>query len=390
MISMKEFGEQLHRLGFTFYTGVPCSFLSSMINYAINECEYVGAANEGDAVAIAAGAWLGGKKPVVLMQNSGLTNAVSPLVSLNYPFRIPVLGFVSLRGEPGIFDEPQHELMGQITEQMLGLMQVEWQYLSLDPAEAGKQLLHAVSVIEKNKPFFFVVRKGTFTKEPLQKQVTKSSLNERKLVKKTADQTPSRYETLTVINNHKCENTVLLATTGKTGRELYEIEDSNGNLYMVGSMGCAGSMGLGLALARPEKSVIVIDGDGSVLMRMGSLATNGFYGPNNMLHILLDNNSHDSTGGQSTVSQHVNFVEIAASCAYRHSIYVHNLKEMEHAIQEWKQTKCLTFLYMKIAKGSKDQLGRPHIKPYEVKDRLQRFLNGEPPMKKDGGSECDR
>lgn len=384
MISMKVFGEELYKSGFSFYTGVPCSFLNSMINYAINECEYVGAANEGDAIAIAAGAWLGWKKTVVLMQNSGLTNAVSPLVSLNYPFRIPVLGFVSLRGEPGIHDEPQHELMGQITTQMLDLMQVDWQYLSYDPVEAGNQLLQAVSVIEQNRPFFFVVRKGTFAAEPLRKQESIVSLNERKLVKQKADQAPSRYEALTAINSMKDKNTVQLATTGITGRELYEIEDRDGNLYMVGSMGCASSMGLGLALVQPKNSVIVIDGDGSVLMRMGSLATNGYYSPANMLHILLDNNAHDSTGGQSTVSHNVDFVELAASCGYRHTIYVHNLMELKQTIQEWKQTSGLTFLYMKIAKGFKDQLGRPQIKPHEVKDRLRQLLSGDPPEKRDG------
>lgn len=286
-------------------------------------------------------------------------------------------------------DEPQHELMGQITTQMLDLIQVEWQYLSLDPVEADRQLLHAVSVIEQNRPFFFVVRKGTFEAEPLRKQEQTHALNERKRVKKNVDQAPSRYEALTVINSLKDDHTVQLATTGKTGRELYEIEDRDGNLYMVGSMGCASSMGLGLAMAQPKNSVIVIDGDGSVLMRMGSLATNGYYSPNNMLHILLDNHSHDSTGGQSTVSSSVDFVELAASCGYRHSIYVHNLMELKQAFQEWKQTKGLTLLYMKIAKGSKKQLGRPHIKPYEVKDRLKRFLHGEILVKKDGGSSCE-
>jgi sulfopyruvate decarboxylase TPP-binding subunit len=112
MLDTKAFGEELKKLGFSFYSGVPCSFLNNLINYAINKCKYVAAANEGDAVAIASGVWLTGRKSVVLMQNSGLTNAVSPLVSLNYPFQIPVLGFVSLRGEPGAHDEPQHELMG--------------------------------------------------------------------------------------------------------------------------------------------------------------------------------------------------------------------------------------------------------------------------------------
>ena len=374
MLNMKTFGHELQKLGFTFYTGVPCSYLKDLINHAINEFDYVAAVNEGDAVAIAAGAYLGGKKPVVLMQNSGLANAVSPLVSLNYPFKLPVLGFVSLRGEQGVPDEPQHELMGQITTQLLELMQVKWMYLSYELEEAKRQLLEASQHIDCNQPFFFVVRHGTFETEALQKQERSSHRNRVKILKNTADQLPTRNEVLSVINSLKDGKTVQLATTGKTGRELYEIEDTCNNLYMVGSLGCVSSLGLGLALSKSHLDIVVIDGDGSLLMRMGSLATNGYYSPPNMLHILLDNQAHDSTGGQSTVSHNVNFVEIVASCGYEKSIYIHSIKELEDHINEWKKTGGLTFLHMNIVKGSSTQLGRPKMKPYEVKERLQLFI----------------
>ncbi|CAM3749901.1 phosphonopyruvate decarboxylase [Alicyclobacillus pomorum] len=374
MLNTKTFGRELQKLGFTFYTGVPCSYLKDLINYAINERDYVAAVNEGDAVAIAAGAYLGGKKPVALMQNSGLANAVSPLVSLNYPFRLPVLGFVSLRGEPGVPDEPQHELMGRITTQLLELMQVRWMYLSYELEEAKRQLLEASRYIDCNQPFFFVVRHGTFETEDLQKQELSSHRNRVKILKNTADQLPNRNDVLAVINRLKDGKTVQLATTGKTGRELYEIEDTCNNLYMVGSLGCVSSLGLGLALSKDHLDVVVIDGDGSLLMRMGSLATNGYYSPPNMLHILLDNQAHDSTGGQSTVSHNVNFVEIAASCGYEKSIYIHSVNELEHHINEWKKTGGLTFLHMNIVKGSSTQLGRPKMKPHEVKERLQLFI----------------
>ncbi len=369
------FGTELKQMGFTFYSGVPCSFLKSLINFAINECEYVGATNEGDAVAIAAGAHLGGRKAVVLMQNSGLTNAISPLTSLIHPFRIPILGFVSLRGEPGISDEPQHELMGQITSQMLSTMNIQWEYLSLDLEEAKKQLHRADQCIKNNKPFFFIVKKGTFEPIDLREQQLKTSVNMLNCQKVRNDQLPSRYEVLDVINSLKDANTIQLAATGKTGRELYELEDAPNNLYMIGSMGCVSSLGLGLSLTREGKDIIAIDGDGALLMRMGSLATNGYYSPSNMLHILLDNNTHDSTGGQLTVSHNVNFVDIAAACGYVHAKYVHDLEELERCIKSWKQHKQLTFLYVKIAKGSKKNLGRPKIQPYEVWERLQVFLN---------------
>ena len=375
MLNTNKFGNELKRLGFDFYSGVPCSFLKNLINYSINECNYIAAANEGDAVAIASGAYLGGRKPVVLMQNSGLTNAVSPLTSLNYPFQIPVLGFVSLRGEPGLIDEPQHELIGLITTQMLDLMQIKWQFLSTDNSIAMKQLEIANKWIEKKQPFFFVVKKGTFESENLKIKKQFIYKNKEKNEKISADALPSRFDTLKVINGCKDEKTVQLATTGITGRELYEVEDCPNNLYMVGSMGCVSSLGLGLALTRKELDIVVIDGDGSLLMRMGSLATNGCYQPENMLHILLDNQTHDSTGGQSTVAHNVNFVDIAAACGYEQSSYIHSLDELENRIQEWKETKGLTFLYVKIAKGSRPNLGRPKILPSEVKTRLRRFIN---------------
>jgi phosphonopyruvate decarboxylase len=375
MLETKTFGNHLKALGFDFYTGVPCSFLKDLINYSINECKYIAATNEGDAVAIAAGAYLGGRKPIVLMQNSGLTNAISPLTSLTYPFEIPILGFVSLRGEPGLQDEPQHELMGEITVKMLDLMKIKWAFLSPVDHVAKKQVQIAADFIEKQETFFFVVKKGTFTNEKLNNDVFEKSENKKKTRKTAVDEVPSRYETLRTINQCKDENTIQLATTGKTGRELYEIEDAANNIYMVGSMGCASSLGLGLACTRKDKDVVIIDGDGAILMRMGSLATNGYYRPENMLHILLDNQSHDSTGGQRTVSHNVNFVEIAAASGYENSYYVHSLEELQVKIAEWKKIKGLTFIYLKISPGSKKHLGRPKIAPAEVKARLQLFMN---------------
>ena len=375
MINTELFGKHLQDLGFSFFSGVPCSYLKHLINYAINECEYVGAANEGDAVAIASGAYLGGRKAVVLMQNSGLTNAISPLTSLNYPFHLPLLGFVSLRGEPGVPDEPQHELMGLITPQLLNLMQVQWQYLSLDWEEVKSQLMQAIQVLNQNQPFFFVVKKGTFTSVILKHQTDLPRINANIQREHGSDELPTRFEALSVINSTKNPKTVHLATTGMTGRELYEIEDYAGNFYMVGSMGCISSLGLGLALTRKHHDIVVIDGDGSLLMRMGSLATNGSLRPHNMLHILLDNNAHDSTGGQKTVSHHIRFVETAAACGYAKSIYIHHLGELEAAIKDWKAAKQLTFLYLRIVPGSREHIGRPQIKPYEVKHRLISYLD---------------
>jgi phosphonopyruvate decarboxylase len=374
MIETKLFGDEMKALGFQFYSGVPCSFLKSLINYAINDCEYVMAANEGDAVAIASGAQLGGRKSVVLMQNSGLTNATSPLTSLNYTFKLPVLGFVSLRGEPGLKDEPQHELMGQITEKMLTLMEVQWAYLSEDMESALKQLQEANAAIESGKTFFFVVKKGTFGDVKLKDQKLKPA-QKSIVVRSTVDGAkPIRTQALKAISDLADSKTVLLATTGKTGRELFEVEDKPNNLYMVGSMGCISSFALGLAIARPDLQVIAIDGDGAAIMRLGALTTNGYYQPTNLLHILLDNNAHDSTGGQATVSHFIDFAAIAAAAGYPKAEDINTIDELSDSIKTWSKERGLKFIRLQISQGSPAELGRPTVKPFEVKDRLMKFI----------------
>lgn len=376
MTNTLEFGNALKKNGYDFFSGVPCSFLKYLINYSINECEFYMAPNEGEATAIASGAHFANRKGVVMMQNSGLGNAVSPLTSLNYVFRIPILGFVSLRGEPGLKDEPQHELMGTETTNLLDIMQIEWEYLSDNTNKAIKQIETANRAIENNKTFFFVVKKNTFDKIDL---INKSlSFNNKKAVifdDKETDQNPSRLSVLETLNNHRNKSTVFMATTGKTGRELYEVDDNKNNLYMVGSMGCISSLAMGLALTKKEKNIVAIDGDGAFLMRMGSITTITQYNPNNLLHILLDNNSNDSTGGQYTVSKNVDFIELAKSCGYKKVIYCHNLDSLSKYFNEWQENKGLTFLYIKISKGSKKNLGRPSVKPYEIKDRLIKNIN---------------
>jgi phosphonopyruvate decarboxylase len=374
MLNTNWLGNELKELGYQFYTGVPCSYLKDLINYAINHCEYVAATNEGEAVSIASGASLGKRKAVVLMQNSGLTNAVSPLTSLNYTFQLPVLGFVSLRGEKGVPDEPQHELMGQITTKMLELMEIEWEFLATNEKVAKEQITRANERIEKGQTFFFIVKKATFEKEKLLSQPTKINTKLCIINKSKQDELPTRFNVLQVINQLKDRNSIHLATTGKTGRELNHIEDAPNNLYMVGSMGCVSSIGLGLALSQRDKDIIAIDGDGALLMRFGNLATNGYYAPSNLLHILLDNNTHDSTGGQSTVSQNIDFIQAASACGYPIALYAHNLLEFKEYITHWKEFKGLTFLYIKISKGSLENLGRPKVSPIKVKERLQSFL----------------
>ncbi|OQA77128.1 MAG: hypothetical protein BWY32_02631 [bacterium ADurb.Bin243] len=386
MINTPQFGGALKNEGFNFFSGVPCSYLKYFINYALNECDYVMAANEGDAAAVCAGAYMGGRLPVFICQNSGLTNAVSPLTSLNYIFRIPLLGFVSLRGASGCPDEPQHELMGEITGGLLDLMKIKWDYLSGEETLWRKQLLNAAETVKSGETYFFVVKKNTFGEVKLkEKSRPASNLSKNILIGQTGaacednkDETlyAARIEALKTIAGRCGPETLLIATTGMTGRELYDLGDRANNFYMVGSMGCAGSIGLGLALCRPERKIAVIDGDGALLMRMGSMATAGYYSPGNMLHVLLDNRSHASTGGQFTVSPSVNFAAAAHSCGYKRSITAENIESLAKRIEEWKRSPELTFIHLRISESVAAEAGRPAIKPFEVKERLMKFLSG--------------
>ena len=374
VLNTNRIGKLLNAHGFGFFAGVPCSYLQSLINYAVNDQEYITAANEGDAVAICAGATLGGRKSVVLMQNSGLTNATSPLTSLIYTFGIPILGFVSLRGDPEFADEPQHELMGQITTGFLDLMRVPWTLLSRDMDEAVRQIEEADAVIKSGRPFFFVVRKDTFEETTLKPQVMNFPEPGRLVARTRQEEVPPRIEVLETLHRLAKPDCVLLATTGKTGRELHEVEDAPNNLYMVGSMGCVSSLGLGLALARKDRKIVAIDGDGAILMRAGAMSALGYYRPANLLHILLDNGTHDSTGGQATVSGGIAFPAIAGAMGYPHAVHVHDLDELRAEFERWHQQGGLTFLYCRIAKGSKKNLGRPGLTPKQVRTRLEEFL----------------
>ena len=371
------------------------------------------------------------KYGVVLMQNSGLSNALSPLTSLNHTFNIPILGFVSLRGEPNKqgqnTDEPQHELLGRITDKLLQTCEAECAFLDSNFEVACKQLSHAKAVLESNKSFFFIVRNNCFEKVALKNNPldlnfknaesnthTTSNTNAQRgsilrwicglcsceqgnrtdssLTKRTTNlpqirakdnappqNKPTRLQALQIIQSIG-KDCALLATTGKCGRELYELGDKENQLYMVGSMGCVSALGLGIAL-KSSKKVIAIDGDSALLMRLGTLSGNAYYAKvankGNFCHILLDNQSHDSTGGQFNLSPFVDFVAVAKSCGYEVAKKAQDLDEFSAILAEFleAQNGGAYFIYLDLAKGSKKDLGRPKITPKQVAVRFSAWLN---------------
>lgn len=384
MIEAAEFLRQATALGYRWYAGVPCSFLAPLIDHvsAHPDLTYLSAANEGDAVAMAAGAWLGGRASVALMQNSGLGNAVSPLTSLNAVFRIPVLLLVTLRGEPGIADEPQHALMGRITPALLDTMEIPWARLPDSPEALGPALAKAHAAMEETeRPYALLVGKGSFSAPAPSPAGAPPPRREPGAVPRARWQgpgarRPSRREALERVAALAPErDTVLIATTGHTGRELYALGDRPHQLYLVGSMGCASSLALGLALARPALRVIVLDGDGAALMRMGNLATIGAYRPPNLVHVVLDNEAHGSTGGQATVSAGLSFAGVAAACGYPMVWEGDALSLLDEALGP-TQGSGPVFVHLKIAPGAPAGLPRPSLSPVEARRRFMAHIGG--------------
>jgi phosphonopyruvate decarboxylase len=376
MITADDFITEAGRAGFDFYTGVPCSFLTPLINGVLSSpsLAYVGAASEGEAVAIASGAWLAGRQTVVMCQNSGLGNAVNPLTSLNHPFRIPTLFLTTWRGEPGIPDEPQHEIMGQITQDLISLMRLEQAPFPQARQALAPALTHAVERMETTGlPYAFVVKKDDVADTPLDQAPRALPAPGQRAHFPGDGPRPSRAAVLERFLAIVPDEAGVIATTGKCGRELFTLADRPQHLYQVGSMGGASGMGLGVAL-NSQRPVVVLDGDGAALMKLGTFATIGAYAPTNLVHVLLDNGVHDSTGGQATVSASVDFATIALACGYRYAASAESLDGFESAFRAALATGGPAMIHLRIAPGSMARLGRPTVKPADVARRFRDFL----------------
>lgn len=394
MLDPQEFINSLDGHGISFYAGVPCSFLKEPMSILASRPNYVGAAIETDAAAMCAGAWLAGKKTAVFCQNSGLGNLISPLSSLNAPFEIPTLMVMGWRGKPGNQDEPQHRLMGNVTLQMLAQMDVEAFELPTKPNEAGKTIERAMVVLNAGKKSVALLvgpktfapharifgEKGSKNPENHQRNLENcekspgiSEKNPENL--KNTDQMPTRYDLLSAISKNIPDNVAIIATTGKCGRELCAIKDKEQHFYMVGSMGSAGAIGLGVAL-NTMRPALVLDGDGAALMRLGTMATIGRMHPKKLIHVIIDNQAHDSTGGQPTGSENVDFCGVANACGYVSAV---SCDDIQIAIQQIN--RCLSsqgphLLHIRIRAGSVPGLGRPKVQPHEVAARFRAFLAG--------------
>lgn len=372
MINPSHFIQTLKENNIDFFTGVPDSLLKEFCAYILEnipENQNIIAANEGNAVAIAAGYHLAtNKTALVYLQNSGQGNTLNPLISLTSKevYSIPLLLVIGWRGQPGIKDEPQHKKQGQITEQLLKIMGIEYQILSKDIEKAKKQIKELAEKSQKEKtPTALLIEKGTFEEYKLKKQQEKYPLK--------------REETLEIITKKLNNNEIIVSTTGKTSRELYEIREKNKQTHekdflTVGSMGHSSSIALGIALQKPNRQVIIIDGDGAAIMHMGSLAINGSTKLKNLKHIIINNGCHESVGGQPTVGNKISLPEIAKACGYKTILKAENKEQLEESLDTLKQKEEIVFLEIKVEKGSRKDLGRPKTTPIENKEAFMKYI----------------
>ncbi|MDG4834263.1 phosphonopyruvate decarboxylase [Solwaraspora sp. WMMD1047] len=361
--------------GVTLVSGVPCSYLTPVINQAISDPRvcYLAATQEGEAVAVAAGAWLGGGLGCAIGQNSGLGNMVNPLTSLLHPASIPALLLVTWRGEPGYRDEPQHALMGRTTTDLLDLMEVPWDLLPTEPVRLSRVLSSASRHMSTGRrPYAIVMQKDTVAPATLYEDpVPRSACT----VRRSPDppQLPARAEVLSALLATAPVDAALISATGYTSRELYTLDDRPANFYLVGAMGSAASVGLGVA-TQTTRPVIVIDGDGGVLMRLGALATVGRYGRAGLVHLVLDNGQHESTGGQSTGSVGIDLAGVAAACGYRDVYTCSSIPELADILPAALAGAGPALIHLPIRAGALGGLGRPTVTPAEVARRFRSFV----------------
>lgn len=373
MIDTKEFYDALSNYGIDFFTGVPDSLLKDICSYITDntpEERHIIAANEGSSVGLAVGSYLAsGKLPLVYMQNSGFGNTVNPLLSIadDVVYGIPLLLLIGWRGEPGTKDEPQHVKQGQVSEELLIAMSLPYQIIHSE-SNINTVLDKAVSLaMSEKRPYALLVRKNTFAKYKLQKEtVSFFPLNREGAVRLVIDQL--------------AEEDIVVSTTGKTSREVFEHRKSKDQTHerdflTVGAMGHTSSIAVGIAIEKKERNVFCLDGDGSVLMHMGSLAINGMMKDlNNFKHIVINNGAHDSVGGQPTVGFDIDFTKIAEACGYTMVASASSIEEIKSKLTDTINHKGRAFLEIKVNKGARENLGRPTKTPKENKSTFQHFL----------------
>lgn len=381
MISPGALLQYIESRGVEFFTGVPDSQLQAFClglyqAYGEDPRKHIVAVNEGNAVALGAGYHLAtGKIPLVYLQNSGLGNAVNPATSLTDPavYGVPVMYMVGWRGEPGIHDEPQHRKQGEITLDLLDVLGIT--HVVIDPDSTLESFIaHFDSVLlpllKEGRSIAVVVKKGAFEKPVGSFPKQSSALGREHVIQKIAEATT--------------EKDIIVSTTGKISRELFEYRKTSGSAYAshdfltVGSMGHASAIALSVAIQHPEKRVWCLDGDGAALMHMGSLTTIGTVHPANLIHVVLNNGSHESVGGMPTVASRVDFDRIVTGAGYQKALRVTQDEELEECIALCTNVaEGPVFIEIVVASGARADLIRPDTTPQHNKQMFMQTLSKE-------------
>ena len=374
MIKTKQFYDSLNQNGIDFFTGVPDSLLKDFCSYVTDNAEssnHVISANEGGSVALAIGYYLATKKvPLVYMQNSGFGNIINPLLSLADPkvYGIPMILLIGWRGEPKIKDEPQHIKQGEVSESLLKTLDIPYKIISKDSEDINSIIYNSINYANSKKtPFAFLIRKNSFEPYALKNKLnTNFDLSREQAIIRSAK----------LIE----DSDIIVATTGKTSRELFEYRSRNNlghhkDFLTVGGMGHANQIALGIALAKPSKKIYCFDGDGAALMHTGSLGIIGDLSLKNFKHIIFNNGAHDSVGGQPTIGFNIDFRNLAKSFNYNKTFKIEKSGDFEKIFNAFKIEKGPCLLEIIVNKGARENLGRPTISPIENKYNFMSFIN---------------
>ena len=346
-------------IGADYFAGVPDSQLKALCNYlmatyGVDGAHHVIAANEGNAVALAAGYHLAtGKVPLVYMQNSGEGNIINPVASLlnEKVYGIPMIFVIGWRGEPGVHDEPQHIFQGEVTLKLLEVMDIAYMVVSFGTSESEMDEVMARfrELLEQGKQVAFVIRKGALEFDGKVKYSNDNAMKREEIIRHILDVSGKDP---------------IVSTTGKASRELFELRearhDGHGRDFLtVGSMGHSSSIALGIAQQKVDTRVWCIDGDGAALMHLGSMAVIGMQKPRNLVHIVINNGAHETVGGMPTAAGGISLPEIARACGYEFVQTVSDYNELDQALCKVASLKCLCFIEAKAALGARVDLGRP-------------------------------
>jgi phosphonopyruvate decarboxylase len=380
VLDSRQFNLLLRRAGFDFASGVPCSLIEGVLRdlETGQEILYAPAVREDVAVGLAAGAWLAGRRPVVLMQNSGLGTSLNALASLSLMYGLPLLLVVTWRGHGGK-DAPEHILTGAITEPLLALLGIPHRVLSASSAASDVAWAKA-EMDRRSAPVALVVPPGLFaadeehsaTIERAMPAYPPASYPKRQIRRPAI----SRFAAITAAVKQLDDEAVIHAN-GHPARESHAISDRAQNFYMLGSMGLASAIGLGIALAQPARGTVIFDGDGNVLMNLGILPMVAACRPRRFVHCVFDNEVYGSTGNQRSAAPGAALGELAAAAGYRTVAVALDEREVSNSLAAALRSDGPHFLHIKVTRESADVPRIAHT-PAQIRDRFRASLAAAP------------